>query len=137
MSIVSVAAVVVALAFVVLVAVMIPVLIEFKKTVVRFREFLEHAEAGIDPALKELGDALADVRTVADAAASRSEDVKALMTALGDTGKRVHSINTAVDGVVGILKRPASYFTGAKAAGKFLIDKLRRKEERPDERRNQ
>ena len=127
MSVLSVAAMMGALAVVVLVGFLIPALLEFRKTVVRLREFLERTEANLDPALRELRETMADLRVLADATASKADEVKTIMTALGDTGKNVHEINDVIGSVFKVFNKPAAYWTGAKAAGKFILDRMRKK----------
>lgn len=127
MHLISLAAVVIALAVVVLVVVLIPVLIEARKTIIRLRDFLVRTEENLDPALKELRETMADLRVLADATASKADDVKSIMSALGDTGKNVHELNDVIGSVFKVFNKPATYWTGAKAAGKFILDRMRKK----------
>lgn len=127
MPVISIAAAVAALAVLALVVVLIPVLLEFRKTVIRLRDFLETTEQNLDPALKELRETMADLRVLADATASKADDVKSIMSALGDTGKNVHELNDVIGSVFKAFNKPASYWTGAKAAGKFILDRMKKK----------
>jgi uncharacterized protein YoxC len=127
MSLLALAAAAVALAVVVLVLFLIPTILEMRKALAALRSLIQVTEERLEPALVEMREVLADLRIVADATASRAEEVKTVMTALGDTGENIHRINGLISGAMDILHKPAALVTGAKAAGKYILDKMRKK----------
>ena len=127
MNLLAVAALVAALAVVALVAFLIPAILEMRKTLVALRSFIVVTEEKLEPALVELREVLADLRVVADATASKAEEVKTVMTALGDTGENIHRINGLISGAMDILHKPAAFLTGAKATGKYILDRIKKK----------
>lgn len=127
MTMVSMAALIVALAVIILVAVLIPVITELKKTTIAVREFIVRTESTISPTLGELRQALVDVRIMTDVAAARRDDITTLMTALGETGESIHRLNTVLDGAVNVVEKPAMYWTGVKAAAQNIAGHFTRK----------
>lgn len=55
------------------------------------------------------------------------EEVKNLMTALGDTGESVHKVNDLLSGAVSLARKPHTFWVGIKAAGKFILDQRKKK----------
>jgi uncharacterized protein YoxC len=121
MLLVSLAALVAALGVVVLVAVLVPAIIELKKTTVALREFIVNMESSLHPALGELRKALTDVRELTDVAAARRDDITTLMSALGNTGESVQRLNGIIGGVVKVVEKPVMYWVGVKAAGLNIL----------------
>jgi uncharacterized protein YoxC len=127
MMLVSLAALIAALAVIVLVAVLVPAINEIRKTCVTVREFIVSAEDSLTPTLGELRKVVGDIRELTDAAADRRGDISALMTALGDTGENVSRLNSVIEGAVGIVEKPAMYMTGFKAAAQNILGHFTRK----------
>jgi len=127
MNLVAVAAAAAALAVVALVACLIPAILEMRKTLAALRNFIVSTEEKLEPALVEMREVLADLRVVTDATASKAEEVKTVMTALGDTGENIHRINGLISGAMDILHKPATFLTGAKATGKYILERMKKK----------
>ena len=60
--------------------------------------------------------------------AEHTDDVKRFMSALGDTGTQISSINRSVGAVTGLLNQAGAVATGVKVAGTYLLENyLKRK----------
>lgn len=127
MMIVSLAAVIVAVSVVVLVAVAIPAVLEVRKTAATVRETVTRLEGELQPAIKDLRQSLTEVRTLSEAAAARVDDLQCFMSAVGETGRGLRAISSAVGGVGDLVGRSSLWLTGAKVAGKFLLEKFAKK----------
>jgi uncharacterized protein YoxC len=127
MEIVGIAAVVMAAAFVVLVACIIPAFIEIRKTAQTLREFILHTDNELKPILRDLTVAVTDLKTIAEGAADRVDDVKELMGAMGDTGRGLRTINSVVGSVAGALARSSIWVSGAKVASSFILNRFTKK----------
>jgi len=127
MSVTAFAVVVLALALVVLVAFMIPTLIEIRKAAADLRGFVTQTGGELKPVLLELEKTLAELRTVTEVVAERREDIQTFMEAVGDTGKNIRTINAAVGSVAHAVAASSLWVTGARAAGTFLVERLIKK----------
>ena len=127
MIIINIAAVVVAIAVVALVISLIPLIRELKATTVTVREIAVRMEADIQPTIKELQDTLADLNVLTAGVADKVEDVQCFMSAVGDTGRGLRTISSVVGGAAGALSKSSLWFTGAKVAGSFILERLNKK----------
>jgi hypothetical protein len=57
----------------------------------------------LEPVLHELYKTLAELKILAERVATKAEDVKSFMEALGDTRRDLRTINKLVEKVVGVL----------------------------------
>jgi len=128
MDIAGIAVVVMAVTLVVLAGAMIPAFIEIRKTAVASRETLSRIEAELQPVLRELRETLAGTKLIVEETAANREDVTTFMEALGDTGRSLRTINNVAGSVAGVLASSSLWLTGARVAGKFMFDRLLRKE---------
>ncbi len=124
MDIVAIAAVVIAITFVVLVAFMIPALIEVSKTAYAFRKYIVDVDLQLQPVLKELRELTANLRIFSDGVASRTDEVKSFMTALGDAGRNISRINVVIGDFAGLLGRSSLWLTGLKAASHYVLKRI-------------
>jgi uncharacterized protein YoxC len=127
MELIAVAAVVITITFIVLVAFLIPALIEIRKTALSLRIYVTDVDSQIQPILKELRELTANLRVFTDAVASRSDEVKSFMASLGDTGRNISKINVVVGEVTGLLCRSSLWLTGLKAAGQYAVGRILKK----------
>lgn len=127
MMLINLAAVAVAVAMIVLVMFLVPLIMEMRRTATTLREFIERMEADLKPTIKELNATLADLQILTNGAAEKVEDVQCFMSAVGETGRGLRTISTIVSGAAGALSKSALWMTGAKVAGSFLMDKLIKK----------
>ena len=127
---INLAVAVVAVTMVVLAAFMIPAFIEIRKTAIALRQTSERAESEFKPVLHELHKTLTELKCLVGGAAARTEDVVSFMEALGDTGRNLRTINHVVGAVAGVLASSSAWMTGARVAGKVILERLlqRRKE---------
>lgn len=125
--IINIAALIVAVALVVLVALLVPLIAELRRTAVALRESIERIEADVRPAIAEVNRTLVDLQILTSGAADKVEDVKSFMSAVGETGRGLRTISTVVSGVAGTLTRSSLWLTGAKVAGSFVMDKIKKK----------
>ncbi|MBT1077057.1 DUF948 domain-containing protein [Geobacter grbiciae] len=124
MTVTAIAVVVIALALVVLVAFIIPTLIEIRKAAADLRVFVSRTGGELKPVLLELERTLTELRTVTEGIAEKREDVQTFMEAVGDTGRNLRTINTVVSSVAHAAATSSVWITGARAAGKFLAQRL-------------
>ncbi|KAF0219480.1 MAG: hypothetical protein FD174_1940 [Geobacteraceae bacterium] len=125
--IVGISAAVAAITLVVLALVMIPAITEVKKTATALREFIDQTETELKPVLRDLHETLTDLKVLAGGAADKVEEVHSFMEALGDTGRNLRTINNIVGAVAGVLAQSSIWMTGAKVAGKFVLERLSKK----------
>jgi uncharacterized protein YoxC len=124
---IDLAAVVVAITLAVLAAFLIPTFIEIRKTAASLREFITSADSELKPLLNELHKTISEVKIIAEGIASRTEDVTCFMEALGDTSRNLRKINSVVGTVSGVLASSSAWITGARVAGKFILERLSKK----------
>jgi uncharacterized protein YoxC len=124
---IGLAAAVVAITLVVLAAFTIPAIIEIRKTAASLREFIACADSELKPVLHELHQTITDLKIIVEVAATKTEDVKSFMEALGETGRNLRTINHVVGTVAGVLATSSAWVVGAKAAGGFILERLSKK----------
>lgn len=127
MILINLAAVVVALAMVIIVATLVPLLLDLRKTASVLRDFISNLESELKPTLKELNGTLADLKIITNGAAVKVEDLQDFITAAGDAGRGLRRINSVVEGATELLTRSSIWLTGAKAAGAYLLEKYTKK----------
>jgi uncharacterized protein YoxC len=127
MDLIPLAIAVMAITFVVLAAFMIPAFIELRKTAAAAREFLVGQDSELKPVIRDLQGALADLRVLTQGVAENVDEVKVFMESVGDAGRSIQTINTVVGGVATVIGRSSLWMTGAKVAGKFVLDRIFKK----------
>lgn len=127
MAVISIAAVVVAAAFVVLVAFIVPAVIELRKAAQAINDLARHADEELKPVIRDLGATAADLRTVADAAAGQVDDIREMMSAIGDTGRGLRTISSVVGTVAGGMARSSMWLSGAKVACSIIKERFSNK----------
>ncbi|TWJ32485.1 DUF948 domain-containing protein [Geobacter argillaceus] len=127
MTIISFAAAVVAITMVVLAAVLIPAVIEIRKTAEATRDFISRTDAELKPILSELRATLVDLKALTGGIAENVDELKTFMGAVGETGRGLKTIGTIVGAVSGLLASSSLWLSGAKVAGKFLVEKFAKK----------
>ncbi|MGA2150855.1 MAG: DUF948 domain-containing protein [Geobacteraceae bacterium] len=124
---IGLAAVVMAVTLVVLAAFIIPAVIEIRKATASLREFITCADSELKPVLHELHQTITELKIIVEVAATRTDDVKSFMEALGDTSRNLRTISNVVGTVAGVLSTSSAWAVGAKAAGRFILDSLSKK----------
>jgi uncharacterized protein YoxC len=124
MVLINLAAVVVAVTLIVLAGFLIPAILELRKTAVALREFITRTDTEIQPVVRELHEALADLKVITGRVADNVGEVDIFMSAVGETGRGLRTISTVVGTVAGVMGKSSLWLAGAKVAGKFVLDKL-------------
>lgn len=129
--IMDLAVLLIAIALVILVAFIIPVIIEIKKTTTTLREFTQNLDNELKPALHEFQGTLAEAKTLLAEVSARTEEIKTLTTALGETGHNLRAINYALGSAAGLISNTSAWAAGARAAFKLIVERIakKRKEE--------
>lgn len=141
MSLAGIALIIIAVAFLVLVFALLPTIAAIKKTAVSAGSLADMMQTELKPVIQELNNlqrelkpliqetcvVVAEMKVVGGGVAEHTDDVRRFMAALGDTGTNLSSINRSVGTVVGALNTTTAYITGAKVAGKYLIERYLKK----------
>jgi uncharacterized protein YoxC len=124
---ISVSIALLTLTVVVVACVLIPTVLELRRTSVAIREAVTRTSDELLPTLKELRQAVSDLKVVTHGLAGRMEDVELCMEAVGDTGRKIKVINTAIGSVSTLLGTSSAWVTGVRVASSYLVERLRRK----------
>jgi len=137
MSIGAIAALIAAISVAVLVIFLIPAIQNIRKMAQSVSALADLLTEELKPSIKELNILLAEMKTIGGGVAEHTDDVKRFMSALGDTGTQLSSVNRSVSVVTGLLNqagvmatgaRAGVMATGARAAGTYLLENyLKRK----------
>lgn len=118
----SIALIVIAVALCILVLILIPTLLTIKRTATSVGELAEMVRGELKPTLQELTGVLAELKSVGGAVAEYNEDVKRFMSELGAAGTNLHTINRSVGVATNVLNTTTVWATGAKVAGKYVLE---------------
>jgi len=123
----SIALIVIAVALCILVLTIIPTLLTIKRTAASVGELAEMVRGELKPTLQELTGVLAELKSVGGAVAEFNDDVKHFMSELGAAGDNLHTINRSVGVATNVLNITSVWATGAKAAGKYVLERYLKK----------
>jgi uncharacterized protein YoxC len=127
MSLTGIALIIMAVALCILVSILIPLLQTIKRTAASVGELADMVQNELKPALQELTGILAELKTVGGGVAEHTDDVRRFMSALGETGTNLSTINRSVGTVTHVLNTTSIWATGAKVAGKYLLEQYLKK----------
>lgn len=127
MTLIEIAMIIIAAALCILVLTLIPAILTIKRTVESVGTLSDMVQKELKPTIQELTGVLAELRTVGGGVAEHTDDVKRFMTALGETGTNLSTINRSVGAVTNVLNTTSVWVTGAKVAGKYMIDRYLKK----------
>jgi uncharacterized protein YoxC len=127
MSLTGIALLIIAVAFLILVVTQIPAIQTVKRTAASVGSLYEMVHKELRPTILELTAVLVEIKTVGSEIAEHSDDVKRFMTALGETGTNLSTINRSVSVVTGVLSTTSAWATGAKVAGKYVLERYLKK----------
>lgn len=127
MSLSGIALIIIAVALCILVLTLIPTLLTIKRTAASVGELAGMVHGELKPTLQELTGVLAELKTVGGGMAEYNDDVRRFMTELGETGNNLHTINRTVGVVTGALNTTSAWVTGARVAGKYVLDRYLKK----------
>ena len=122
MQIGALAALIASLAVVVLVMYLIPTILTVRRTAESVASLADLLTTELKPTIKELNEVLVELKTVGGGVAERTDDVKKFMSALGDAGDQISTINRSVSTVTTVLGQAGAWATGARVAGKYLLE---------------
>jgi hypothetical protein len=134
MTLTGIVLIVIAVALCILVLAAVPTLLAMKRSAVSvgllsdmLHQELKPALQELKPALQELTTVLAELKSVGGEMTEHSDDMARFMSALGETGDNLHTINRTVGAVTGVLNATSVWSTGIKVAGKYLIERYLKK----------
>jgi uncharacterized protein YoxC len=105
----------------------IPTLVAVKRAAVSLTSLSDMVHKELKPAIHELTAVLTELKVVGGDMAEHADDVNRFMTALGETGDNLHTINRSVGIVAGVLNATSAWAVGAKVAGKYLFERYLKK----------
>ena len=130
MTMIEIAALVVALAFAVLVGYLVPVLMQVRKTVAESEQLLAKMNADLPPLIGELRAISQNLNNLTDQARDGVEHAAVLLHAVGEVGESVQQVHNVVRGSSGtLLTNVASVVAGFKAATHVLRERYRKEGE--------
>jgi uncharacterized protein YoxC len=127
MSPAGIALIIIAVAFLILVLTLIPAILTIKRTAASVGSLTDMVQTELKPTIQELTAVLAELKTVSGGVADHTDDVARFMTALGETGSNLSTINRSVSVVTGLLNTTSAWATGAKVAGKYVLEQYLKK----------
>ena len=127
MTLVGIVLIVIAVAFCILVITLVPTLLTVKRTAESVASLSEMLQKELKPTIQELTAVLTELKTVGGGIAEHTDDVKEFMSALGETGNNLHTINRSVRVVSNVLNTTTVWVSGAKVAGRYLIERYLKK----------
>lgn len=127
MTLAGIVMIIVAVAFCVLVMTLIPTILTVKRTAESVASLSDMLQKELKPTIQELTSVLTELKTVGGGIAEHTDDVKEFMSALGETGNNLHTINRSVSVVTNALNTTTVWISGAKVAGKYFIESYLKK----------
>jgi uncharacterized protein YoxC len=126
MTIVEISAILIAVAFAVLVGYLVPVLIQLRKTVAESEQLLAHMNADMPPLVADLRSMSQNLNDLADQARGGVEHAAVLLHAVGEVGESVQQVHNVVRGSSGtLLTNVASVVAGFKAATQVVRERMK------------
>lgn len=127
---IEIAVLVVAVAFVVLVGFLVPVLMQVRKTVAESEQLLAKMNADLPPLVGELRAISQNLNNLTDQARDGVEHAAVLLHAVGEVGESVQQVHNVVRGSSGtLLTNVASVVAGFKAATHVMRERYRKEGE--------
>ena len=126
MTFVEIAAILVAVAFALLVGYLVPVLIQVRKTVAESEQLLAKMNNDLPPLIGELRAMSHNVNDLTEQARRGVEHAAVLLHAVGEVGESVQYVHDVVKGSSGsMLTNMASVVAGFKAATQVMKERFR------------
>ena len=127
MTLAGIVMIIVAVAFCILVMTLIPTILSVKRTAESVASLSDMLQKELKPTIQEMTSVLTELKTVGGGIAEHTDDVKEFMSALGETGNNLHTINRSVSVVTNALNTTTIWMSGAKVAGKYFIESYLKK----------
>jgi uncharacterized protein YoxC len=126
MTIVEVVAILIAIAFAVLVGYLVPLLVQLRKTVAESEQLLAKMSAEVPSLVSELRVMSQNVNDLTDQARSGVEHAAVLLHAVGQVGESVQQVHNVVRGSSGsLLTNMVSVVAGIKAATHVVRERMK------------
>ena len=126
MTLVEIAAILVAVAFAVLVGFLVPMLVQIRKTVAESEQLLNKMNQDLPPLIGELRAMSHNLTNLTEQARGGVEHAAALLHAVGEVGESVQHVHDVVKGSSGsMLTNVASVVAGFKAATQVMKERFR------------
>lgn len=127
MTVMEMAALLVAVAFMVLVGFLVPVLVQVRKTVEESEQLLAKMNADLPPLVEELRTTSKNLNELSSQARQGVEHATVLLHAVGEVGESVQQIHNVVRGSSGtVLTNVMGAVAGFRAAARVMRDRLRK-----------
>jgi len=123
MSLTGIALIIIAISILILVLTLLPAIATIKRTATSVGSLADMMQEELRPTIQELTAVLVELKTVSNEVAEHSEDLNRFMTAMGETGVNLSTINRSVGVVAGLLSATSAWTTGAKVAGRYLLER--------------
>lgn len=127
MPLTGIALIIMAVALFILVLTLIPAIITIKRTAESVAALSDMVQKELKPTIRELTGVLSELKTVGGGVAEHTDDVRRFMTALGDTGTNLSTINRSLGTVTNVISTTSVWATGVRVAGKYIIDSYLKK----------
>lgn len=127
MTVMEMAALLVAVAFMVLVGFLVPVLVQIRRTVEESEQLLAKMNADLPPLVEELRTTSKNLNELSSQARQGVEHAAVLLHAVGEVGESVQQIHNVVRGSSGtMLTNVMGAVAGFRAAARVMRDRLRK-----------
>lgn len=127
MTLTGIVLIIITIAVCILVLALIPTILTVKRTFESLGSLSEMVQKELKPTIQELTGVLSELKTVGGGVVEHTDDVKRFMSALGETGTNLHTINRTVGIVTNVLNTTSVWATGAKVAGKYVVERYLKK----------
>ncbi len=127
MSLTGIALIIIVVAFLILVLALLPAIAAVKRTAISVASLSDMLRDELKPTVQELTAVLVDLKTVAGGVARHGDDVYRFMSALGETGTNLNTINRSVSVITNVLNATSAWTTGAKVAGRYMLERYLKK----------
>lgn len=127
MSLTEITLIVIAVSILILVLTLLPAIATVKRTAASVGSLSDMLQQELKPTIQELTAVLTELKTVGGGVAEHTDDLKRFMTAMGETGVNLSTINRSVGVVAGVLSTTSAWTTGVKVAGRYLLERYLKK----------
>lgn len=127
MSLTEISLITIAASILILVVTLLPVILTVKRTAASVGSLSDMVQTELKPTIQELTAILVELKTVGGGFVEHSDDLNRFMSSLGETGTNLITINRTVGVVAGVLNTTSAWATGAKVAGKYVLERYLKK----------
>lgn len=127
MSFTEISLLIIAVSILILVLALLPAIATFKRTTASVGSLSDMIHKELKPTIQELTAVLVEMKEVGGGFVEHSDDLNRFMTALGETGFNLSTLNRSVGVVAGVISATSAWTTGAKVAGKYLLERYLKK----------